>query len=977
VTAFRRTSGPAHIDRTKPVSFTFNGKQLSGYAGDTLASALLANGCTLLGRSFKYHRPRGVIAAGLEEPNALFTTGKNGRTEPNSIGPATELVNGLIARSQNAWPSLSFDVMAVNQVLSPIFSAGFYYKTFMGPLKKSWMMYEPVIRKAAGLGAAVRDLDTARYEHRYTFCDVLVIGSGPAGLASAITAARSGLRVVLVEQDFELGGSILSSGNAVLEMWRKKLIAELETHSECRVLKRTTAQGIYDGNLVVMNCIPQNHPAAMILEQCRAKTIIVATGAIERPLVFENNDRPGVMLASAVRTYLNRYGVAPQKRAVIVTNNDSAYSTAFELAEAEVAVTVAEHRATLSGDLLARAAQLGIAIFPNSGIANVLGKKQLTAVRLAGRHAVTIECDVLGMSGGWSPVVHLTSHGGIKPKYDAKIAAFVPGGFAKSHFGAGGVNGTFGMMAAMREGEAAARAALETLGFSKKLTAVEPPALREDRAYTIQPMWHAAEGAKHAFIDFQNDVTTKDIKQAHEEGYLSVEHLKRYTTLGMGTDQGKTSNINALAMMADLRGLPMDAAGTTTFRPPYVPLTIGAIAGRSVGAHFRPKRLSPLHDWHVANGATFIEAGLWMRAWYYDWAGKIPEDAYIKEMELVRQNVGLADVSTLGKIDVQGPDAAEFLNRVYVNGFAKLPVGRARYGVMLNDDGVVLDDGTTSRISDTQFYMTTTTAQAGEVMSWLEYLLQMHWTDLDVHVTSLTDEWGGMALSGPNARRALQMAFPDVDVSTEALPYMGVIDIEFEGVAVRLLRLSFSGELAYEIHCPANYTTAVWEHVLSAADSLGIRPYGLEALASLRIEKGHVAGADLDHRNTLDDLGLGKMAGKEKDYIGKALRFREDCQAPERWSLVGIECMEDGKKLRGGAILFAATDEIKGHGRGYITSVTWSTELGKYIALALYNGGLKHEGEDIICAFPLKNENVKAKIVSPHFIDKQGERLHA
>jgi methylglutamate dehydrogenase subunit C len=976
MTAFHRTDKPSRIDRSRPISFQFDGRVVSGFAGDTLASALLASGRILLGRSFKYHRPRGIVGAGVEEPNALFTIGNKGRAEPNAIGTTTELVSGIVAKSQNAWPSLNFDVMAVNQRLAPIFGAGFYYKTFMGPLKKSWMMYEPVIRKAAGLGVATSDVDTARYEMRHMFCDVLVIGSGPAGLAAAVTAGRSGARVVLAEQDFEFGGSLLSHAGEELENWRKAQLAELEKMPDVRLLKRTTVQGLYDGNLAILSHRPENHPALMVTEQLRAANIIMATGAIERPLVFPNNDRPGVMLASALGTLLNRFSVAPKKRAVIVTNNDSAYQTAFDLAENNVAVTIAEHRGSLAGDLLTRAAQLGVVIFPSCGIADVAGEKQVTAVRLSGRHAVTIECDVLGMSGGWSPAVHLTSHGGIKPRYDAEIAAFVPGGFAPTHFGAGAINGTFGLRAAFAEGEKAARACM---GEDRKVKAIDLPATREDREYTIQPIWNAAEKGleKYAFVDFQNDVTVKDIKTAHQEGYVSVEHLKRYTTLGMGTDQGKTSNINALAIMAGLRGLAVSEAGTTTFRPPYAPFTVGAIAARTVAGHFRPKRLSPLHDWHVKHGATFIEAGLWMRAWFYGWAGDAAETAYIKEMELVRHNVGIADVSSLGKIDVQGPDAAEFLNRVYVNGFAKLPVGRARYGVMLNDDGVVLDDGTTSRISDTQFYMTTTTAQAGEVMSWLEFLLQIHWKDLDVHLTSLTDEWGGMAVSGPNARKALELAFPDEDVSSEGLPYMGVKDIVMGGINVRLLRLSFSGELAYEVHCPADHTTSLWQHIMKAAEPLGIKPYGLEALASLRIEKGHVAGADLDHRNTLDDLGLGKLAGKEKDYVGKALRMREDCQAPERWSLVGIECMEEGQKLRGGAILFAATDEIKGHGRGYITSVTWSTELKKYIALALFDGGLKHEGEDIICAFPLKNENVKARIVSPHFIDVEGTRLHA
>jgi methylglutamate dehydrogenase subunit C len=566
----------------------------------------------------------------------------------------------------------------------------------------------------------------------------------------------------------------------------------------------------------------------------------------------------------------------------------------------------------------------------------------------------------------------------MKPKFETAINAVVPGPFAPGQFGAGAVMGHFGTLAAMGQGEAAALEALTFAGIKHKSANLDLPGIREDRPYNVGPLPRLADisNPAMAFVDFQHDVTVKDIITAHEEGYHSVEHLKRYTTLGMATDQGKTSNINAIGLIADARGIEPQAAGTTAFRPPYTPLTIGALAGRSVAAHFRPVRRSPLHQWHEKNGATFIEAGLWKRAWYYEWAGATPEAAYVKEMELVRRGVGLADVSTLGKIDVQGPDAAEFLNRVYVNGFAKLPIGKARYGVMLNDDGIVLDDGTTSRISENQFYLTTTTAQAGEVMSWLEYLLQCHWTDLKVHFTSLTDEWGGMAVSGPKSREALQLSFPNVDLTNEALPYMGVKDIAFGGTTVRILRLSFSGELAYEVHCPANYAASLWEHILAEAAPLGIKPYGLEALASLRIEKGHVAGLELDHRNTLDDLGLGKMAAKEKPYIGKALRFREKLQDEERWSLVGLELMEPEKKLRGGSILFASQDEIKGHGRGYITSVTWSTELGKFIALGLYNGGLKHEGEEIIAAFPLKNEQARLKIVSPHFIDREGGRLH-
>jgi len=976
MTAFKRLTTGGRIDRSRTLSFTFDGQRLFGQPGDTLASALLANGKVLVGRSFKYHRPRGFLSAGIEEPNGLFTVGEGNRAEPNLPGTMVPLSEGLVAKSQNAWPSLSFDMMAVNSLASPILGAGFYYKTFIGPFKKSWMFYEPFIRKAAGMGKADTAVDAARYDVEYGFCDVLVVGSGPAGLAAALTAARGGAKVMLAEQDMELGGSLLAESSEALERWRSDTIAELQSLPKVTLLTRATAQGIYDGNQVT---VAQHVPQGQLLRVMRAKSIIHAAGALERPLVFTNNDRPGVMLSSAVRSYLNRFALAPAERAVLVTNNDAAYATAFALAEAGVAVTIAEERMSPASDLLAQAAALGIAIFPNAGIADTIGTTQLRAVRLKGRHSVTIDCDVLAVSGGWNPAVHLSSHGGIKPKYDSNIAAFVPGGFAETQFGAGGCIGHFGWLASVRDGEAAGKGALAACGISKAPKAIEQPGIREDRSYGIamprDPFDVTVPGK--AFVDFQHDVTAKDIKVAHEEGFQSVEHLKRYTTLGMATDQGKTSNVNAIAMMAGLRGIGPEAAGTTTFRPPFSPLTVGALAGRSVGHHFRPVRRSPLHDWHAKNGCTFIEAGLWMRAWYYEWAGSSPETAYVREMELVRKGVGIADVSTLGKIDVQGTDAAEFLNRLYVNGFAKLPVGKARYGVMLNDDGIVLDDGTTSRISETQFYMTTTTAQAGEVMSWLEYLLQCHWTDLKVHVASLTDEWGGMAVSGPDSRKALELAFPRVDVSNEGLPYMGVKDISFGGTTVRLMRLSFSGELAYEVHCPANHAIALWEHILQAAAPLGIRPYGLEALASLRIEKGHVAGLELDHRNSLDDLGLGKMAAKEKPFIGKELRLREDMQAPERWSLVGLELLEPGKKLRGGSILFSASDEIKGHGRGYITSVTWSTELNTFIALGLYKGGLKHEGEEIIAAFPLKNEQVRLKIVSPHFIDKEGTRLHA
>jgi heterotetrameric sarcosine oxidase alpha subunit len=983
-----RLAQGGRIDRGTPLSFQLDGEAIAGFQGDTLASAIFASGLRLIGRSFKYHRPRGFLGAGIEEPNGLLTLGDGGRREPNIPATTTELVEGIVARRQNGWPSVEFDLMAVNSLASPLFQSGFYYKTFMGPRRGSWMFYEPFIRRAAGLGEAGYERDPDRYDTRRDFCDVLIVGSGPAGIAAAIAAGHSGARVILVEQDFKLGGSLLSETvDSPAEAWRKARLAELEAMGNVWIIRRTTAQGLYDGSTVTLierhdhrRPDPSKGEARQIVTTLQAKAIIFATGATERPLVFGNNDRPGVMLASAVRTYLNRYAISPGQRAVVVTDNDSAYRTAFDLAAKGVGVTVADLRTMAAEELATACVKSGIEILRGMAIGQIIGGRGINEVELAPLASGSSQrrpCDVLCVSGGWSPAVHLTSHTGIKPVYRPEIAAFVPGGFAPNHMAAGAVTGEFSTAGAIRDGAAAGHKAASLSGH--EVRGADIPGLTiEGESGAIEPVWQAATKSRgKAFVDFQNDVTLHDLSVAHQEGYQSVEHLKRYTTLGMGTDQGKTSNINALAIMAGLREVDIPTAGTTTFRPPFSPMAMGAMAGRSIGHHFRPTRRSPLHDWHIAHGGVMTEAGPWMRAWWYRWAGDSVGKAYIEEMRLVRQGVGISDVSSLGKIDVQGPDAAEFLNRIYVNGFAKLPVGKARYGVMLNDDGIVLDDGTTTRLSETRYFMTTTTAQSGEVMSWVEFLLQTVWPDLKVQVSSLTDEWAGMAVSGPKAREALQLAFPEADLSDAKLPYMGALEIDLASVPVRFIRLSFSGELAYEVYAPADHGVALWEHVLAAAAPLGIKPYGLEALAALRIEKGHVAGLELDHRNTLDDLGLGKMAAKEKPYIGRALRQRPSLQAPDRWSLIGIECMELGKKLRGGSILFASGDKIEGHGRGYITSVTWSIELDKYIALGLFQGGLKHVGEEIVCAFPLKDEQVKARIVSPHFIDPKGERLHA
>jgi sarcosine oxidase subunit alpha len=972
------------IDRSSPLSFRFDGRTSSGFAGDTLASALIASGTHLMGRSFKYHRPRGAVTAGSAEPNALMEIGEGGRQEPNVRATVQELYEGLTARSQNRWPSLNFDINAVNSLAASIFVAGFYYKTFMWP-KSFWeKVYEPIIRRAAGLGAASRQADPDRYEKVYGHCEVLVIGSGPAGLMAALSAARSGARVIVADESSRLGGSLLGEREEIAGKtgpeWADEVIAELAANPKVTLMPRTTVFGWYDDNVFGALERVQKHVAHPTRNlpverfwRLHARRAVLATGAEERPLVFGGNDRPGVILAGAARTYVNRYAAAPGRAGVVFTCNDSGYRTARDLIAAGIDVGAVIDSRSQAGDVDSG----GAAVIRGGAITDVRGGKAITGVEIARGHGhEAVPCDFVAMSGGWSPIVSLACHRGGKPRWDEASAAFLPPDTGAALVAAGSAAGTWALSACLRQGAKAGLKAAADCGFKAKAAAL--PEARDEASFAITPLWWVKGSTGKAFLDYQNDVTARDIPMAASEGYSDVELTKRYTTTGMATDQGKLSNINAIGLLAAATGKSIAEVGTTTFRPFYSPVSFGALAGAYRGHHFQPVRKTPLHGWAEEMGAVFVETGLWYRTQWFPKPGETDWlESVVREVKTVRGRVGVCDVSTLGKIDVQGPDAAEFMNRLYCNGWKTLEVGKARYGLMLREDGMVFDDGTSSRLAEDHYFMTTTTANAARVMAHMEFCHQALWPQLDVQYVSVTEQWAQMAVAGPKARATLQKIV-DEDLSDENFPYLAAKPVTvLGGIRGRLFRISFSGELAYEISVPADYGDAVIRAIMHAGEAFGIEPYGTEALSVMRIEKGHVAGSELNGTTTADDLGLGRMMSTRKDFIGRMLARREGLTAPDRNQFVGLRPANKSERIRAGAhILTCGSKPSLANDQGYVTSVAFSPMLGYWIGLGLLKGGRARHGETVQVWDGLRQFHMLAEVCDPMFYDKEHVKLH-
>ena len=992
----RLTSG-GRINRAKPIRFWYDHKGYEGYEGDTLASALLANGVHLVGRSFKYHRPRGIYSAGSEEPNALVQLETGAHTEPNRRATEVEIYEGLHATSQNCWPSVGFDIGAVNSWASRLLPAGFYYKTFMWPASL-WMTYEKYIRRAAGLGKSPREIDPDHYDKTHAHCDVLVVGAGPAGLLAALSAGRSGARVMLLDEKPEPGGSLLSDSvsieGAPAVDWVESVMADLRGMSNVALLPRTTVTGYYDYNFLVANERVSEHLGPRgrgdapkeRLWKIRAKQVVLATGAIERPLVFADNDRPGVMLAGALRSYINRFGVLPGRRIAVLTNNDSAYLAALDAAAAGATVEIIDIRRSPAGSLVQSARNRGIVIRENSAITGVryrggrLRGIELMQLSDDGKNVRgernTLNCDLVGVSGGWTPTVHLHSQGKGKLRFLPDQHCFVPGERARNNpgFEAGACRAGWPLSACLEEGAEAGASAARAAGFGDA-EAAPRPAVEEEEQGEIRPLWilpathPVGQGPKKHFHELHNDSTVGDIALAAREGFMSIEHLKRYTTTGMGTDQGKTSNINALSVMADLQGAAIPEVGTTTFRPPFTPLTFGSIVGHDRRELFLQSRKTAIHPWHVDNGAVFEDVGDWKRPFYYPRAGESMHDAVQRECKAVRTGVGMLDASTLGKIDIRGRDAIKLLNMVYTNAWDSLKPGRCRYGLMLNEHGMVFDDGVTTCLGEGHYHMTTTTGGAARVMSWLEEWLQTEWPQWEVYCTSVTEQWAVATISGPRARDLLG-ELTDRPLDDESFPFMSMQEFSVGGIPARVFRISFTGDAAFEINVKARYGMAMWETLVNAGRKYDLCPYGTETMHVLRAEKGFIiAGQDTDGTVTPMDLGMDWIVSKKKgDFIGRRSFARTDTARKDRKQLVGLLTEDPTFVLQEGAhVVEPLREQPPMNMLGHVTSSYMSPNVGRSIAMALIRDGFNRKGETMTVSL-MDGGSQKVTVTDPVFL---------